>query len=123
VFAGGFADKTFASYKYPKDLPVSHCVTLKHLHGIKLWKHYIYDIDPREAGRIYATIYGESRWQPREINSIGAAGLVQFMPGWYHGVWWPWRFNPFDPIKSIQFMVYNLRHASRYGGWNNWAGH
>jgi hypothetical protein len=109
----------------PKDLPTSHCSTLHHLHGKALWRHWIWHLDRPEYARICATIWGESRWNPQAENSGHFAGLMQWGMGWYQGWkwYWPFRFNPHDPVLSIRMMVYNLRHADKYGGWSNWYPH
>jgi hypothetical protein len=112
--------------KLEKLLPDCKCSCLHHLKGKKLWRHWIWHLsrDAAEYRRVCATVSGESGWHPDVPNHCGsgARGLFQFMPGWYNGVWWPYAFDPTDPVLSIRIFFYFI-HGPHYGGWSNWAGH
>lgn len=60
----------------------------------------------------------ESRGNPNALNeSSGAAGLLQFMPQWYHGMW---RLPPFDPFNPRTNLRMGLR-LHKMQGWSPWA--
>lgn len=105
----------------PKNLPSSHCSSLNHLSGQKLWKHYLWHLCNENQAkylRISSVINRESRWNPRAANPDSSArGLAQFLSIWYSG---KWHFNPCNPILSIRVMVYVWNRPS-LGGEGNWA--
>lgn len=59
-------------------------------------------------------IWRESNGQPRCFTPpYGAAGLMQFLPQWFRGVWWKYKFNPYDPEQNLK---YGLKLWQRQGG-------
>lgn len=54
----------------------------------------------------------ESGWNPRAYNSSsGAAGLWQWLPGWYRG-----HFDPFNPTAATAFAWVRYNQS----GWSDW---
>lgn len=67
---------------------------------------------------LFYVLYRESKGSPGVVNgSSGAAGLLQFMPPWYHGEWGYPAFDPFDPRANLKAGVW-LWHRE---GWNPWS--
>jgi hypothetical protein len=68
---------------------------------------------------LFFVIERESGGYPGIVNSqgSGAAGLLQFMPGWYHGEWGYPAFDPFDPRANLKAGVW-LWHRE---GWRPWS--
>jgi soluble lytic murein transglycosylase-like protein len=63
----------------------------------------------------------ESSGRATAYNPSGASGLLQLMPGWYHGAWGPgWDFNPFDPEANLKMglWIYNYQHHSFLPAWS-----
>jgi hypothetical protein len=53
----------------------------------------------------------ESRCQPAARNRSGASGLMQIMPGWWHGR------DPYDPAVNLA-MALEVHNAQ---GWQAWS--
>jgi hypothetical protein len=69
-------------------------------------------------GTLFAIIDRESSGQPAVPNAqgSGALGLLQFMPGWYHGQWGYPAFNATSPKQSLKAGLWVYRHQ----GWWPW---
>jgi hypothetical protein len=52
-------------------------------------------------GQLASIIYRESSGRERALNPSGAAGLLQFMPGWYRGQWGLPSFDPFEAEQTL----------------------
>lgn len=70
------------------------------------WGHLLYIIERESGGAPTAT-----------NSSSGAAGLLQFMPQWYHGEWGYPAFDPYDPRENLKAGL----HLYRDVGWQPWA--
>jgi len=69
-----------------------------------------YDVDP---ALVAAVILQESRFNPSSVSSVGAQGLMQFMPGTAATMAketgrWP-NYNIFDAETSVEFGAAHLR--------------
>ena len=64
-----------------------------------------------------AIITRESSGRARAYNPSGAAGLLQFMPGWYRGLWGYPAFDPFDPEQNLRAGL----HVWREEGFQPWS--
>jgi len=81
---------------------------------LMLWLGYPRSIIPN----FVYIITRESSGRCEALNSSsGAAGLLQFMPGWYHGQWGYPAFNPFDPVQNLTAGL----HVWREEGFAPWA--
>lgn len=75
---------------------------------------------PRSEWRqLFYVVNRESGGSPKALNTqgSGAAGLLQTMPGWYHGQWGYPPFDPFDPREELKAGVWIWKH----NGWAPWA--
>jgi soluble lytic murein transglycosylase-like protein len=69
-------------------------------------------------GNLAYIIMRESSGRERALNSSsGAAGLLQFMPPWYHGQWGYPAFDPFNPEANLAAGVWVWKRS----GWSPWA--
>ena len=64
-----------------------------------------------------AIVMRESSGRERAYNPSGAAGLLQFMRGWYSGAWDYPAFDPFDPEQNLRAGL----HIWREQGFGPWA--
>lgn len=82
------------------------------------------EVAAREFGvppdHVLATIYVESRFQPSIVNSIGAAGLMQLMPGTSKWMSEKLRIanDPLDPVSNVRMGTALLR--SLYDRFDDW---
>jgi len=92
-------------------------------HGAKRWRPLLRYVGFPE----YAVNQGiniinrESRGSASVCNSIGAAGLWQFIPLWYHGHsdYKIPAFNPYNPLQCTQvaYKVWKKQHRSFLPAW------
>jgi hypothetical protein len=67
--------------------------------------------DVSEWPHVDRIMWCESHCEPGAHNRSGASGLMQVMPGWWHGR------DPYDPGTNLA-MALEIRHAQ---GWPAWS--
>jgi len=73
---------------------------------------------PETWPTLFMVIDRESGGSPKALNaSSGAAGLMQFLPQWYHGEWGYPAFDPFIPRKNLTAG----RHLWGEEQWQPWS--
>lgn len=77
--------------------------------------------EPEHVDLMLLVAWCESRWDTNAVNpSSGAAGLFQFMPGWFRGEWGlTGTFDPHDPVQAVDAAAKLLyQTSSGIGNWN-----
>jgi hypothetical protein len=67
--------------------------------------------DDGEWAHVARIMWCESKCEPAAHNRSGASGLMQIMPGWWHGR------DPYDPSTNLT-MALEVRRAQ---GWPAWS--
>ena len=118
----GQSAKTLGLYWRDVKIPKLHKLIVHPKgHGANRWRPLLLYVGfPRYAvAQGIHIIHRESRGSASVRNSIGAAGLWQFIPPWYHGQWGIAAFNPYNPLQCTQaaYKVWKKQHRSFLPAW------